>query len=389
VPQTTTVAAGAIGRELWPAEVVYAGVGSALVDGAVVVQRRPDGSRTVVAWDARERLAARFPDAAPLERRAVLAPPPVNAHTHLDLTDMPFTPGRYEEFIAAVVAFARAGGRTDAAARRGLAELRAAGTTTVGDVVTSEETMRLLLDAPDLTGVAYWEVFEPEPDRADATLAACEAKLTRFAAWQRSGGVRLGLAPHTPHTVSPSLLSGLAALARRLDLPLQLHVAESADEIALHRHGGGRLREAFGPLLAPWRASGRSPVGYLDDLGVLAARPTLVHMVHVDDDDVRTVARAGCAVVHCPRSNEALACGTFPWALYARHGVSVALGTDSRGSSPDLDVRHEWEAARRLHGAVANPAQLVWAAVKGGARALGMRPASVRRGDRFDAMLSW
>ncbi len=390
VPSATDASpSGSIGRELWTADVAYAGIGSALQDAAVVVQRRPDGSRTVVALDARSRLLERFPDAALGEHRSVLAPPAVNAHTHLDLTDMVFTPGTYEAFIAAVVAFAQAGGRGDAAARRGLAELRACGTRSVGDIVTSEETMRLLLAAPDLTGVAYWEVLEPDPTRADEVLAQTEEALTRFAAWQRPGGVRLGLSPHAPHTLSPALLTGLVALARRRRLPLQLHVAESAGEIDFHRRGDGSLRDAFGAFLTSWRPSGKSPVGYLEDLGVLEARPTLVHMVHVDEDDVRAVARAGCAVVHCPRSNEALGCGVFPWTLYARHGVSVALGTDSRGSSPDLDVRREWEAAVRVHGGAANSAQLVWAAVKGGARALGDRPPSVRRGDAFDDLVSW
>jgi aminodeoxyfutalosine deaminase len=382
-------ASGTIGRELWTADVVYGGVGSALQGGGAVVQRRPDGSRTVVALDARSRLTERFPDAAPVEHRTVLAPPAVNAHTHLDLTDMPFTAGPYVAFVTAVVAFARTGGRGDAAARRGLAELRVSGTTTIGDIVTSEETMHLLLEAPGLGGVAYWEVLESDPERADEVLARTEEALIRFLARQRPGGVRVGLSPHAPHTLSPALLTGLTALARRLGLPMQIHVAESDGEIELHRRGDGPLREVLGPFLASWRPSGRTPVGYLEELGVLAARPTLVHMVHVDEDDVRAVARHGCPVVHCPRSNEALECGTFPWTLYARHGVSVALGTDSRGSSPDLDVRREWEAAVRVHGGAANAAQLVWAAVKGGARALGERPPSVRRGDAFDDLLSW
>jgi cytosine/adenosine deaminase-related metal-dependent hydrolase len=71
------------------------------------------------------------------------------------------------------------------------------------------------------------------------------------------------------------------------------------------------------------------------------------------------------------------------------HGVSVALGTDSLGSSPDLSPVAEWRAALALHGGAASPAQLVWAAVKGGARALGLRPETVRRGDAFDALTSW
>jgi aminodeoxyfutalosine deaminase len=387
------VGKGGFGRELWTADVVYGGIGAAQGDGAVLVQRRPDGERSVIAVDTRARLAERAEGAEAGEHHPVLAPAPVNAHTHLDLSTMPFTPGSYEAFVARAIAHTRSGGRDGGrgieAARRGIAALREAGTTHVGDIVTSEDVMRLLLDAPDLQGVAYWEVIGPDASEAEAILERTRAALQRFLGWQRPGGMRVGLSPHAPHTVSAPLLRGLTALARERALPLQIHVAESPGEAALHRHGDGPLRAALGPALIEWSASGLSPVGYLDSLGVLAARPTLVHMVHVDEDDARRVARAGCAVVHCPRSNEALECGTFPWTLFARHGVSVALGTDSLGSSPDLDVRREWEAAIRAHGAAANPAQLVWAAVKGGARALGERPPTVRRGDPLERLLGW
>ena len=145
----------------------------------------------------------------------------------------------------------------------------------------------------------------------------------------------------------------------------------------------------MGPLLAAFRPSGATPVRYLDDLGVLAARPTLVHAVHVDDDDVRRLQRAGCAVVHCPRSNALLECGTFPWARYARHGVTVALGTDSLGSSPSLSPVDEFGAARAVHGAAADPAQLVWAAVKGGHRALGGTAPQVVRGSAAAQLHAW
>jgi aminodeoxyfutalosine deaminase len=376
-------------REVWPADLVYLGVGAALADAAVVAQRRPDGVRTVVAADVRARLAGRFPDAEEVPAREVLAPPPANAHTHLDLSSMPYTPGDFGAFLHAVIAHGRQGSRGVEAVRRGLAELRAVGVTTVGDIVRDEATMRFLLEQPDLRGVAYWEVLDPDPARADAVLAAATTAVERFLAWQRPGGVRVGLSPHAPHTVSAPLLRGLMALAGRHGLPVQIHVAEAPGEVELHRTGGGPLRAALAPFLTRWRPSGRSPVGYLDELGALEHRPTLVHMIHVDEDDVRRVGRAGCVVVHCPRSNEALSCGTFPWSLYARHGVSVGLGTDSRGSSPDLDVRREVVAARRVHGASANRAQLVWSAVKGGARAVGERPPMVRRGDALDALLGW
>jgi aminodeoxyfutalosine deaminase len=375
-------------RRILRADVVYNGLGTPRANGAVVVQETPDGASVAdVASLADARRA--HPSASEEDAGFAITPPPVNAHTHLDLSDLPFTPGRYEAFIRAVIAHGRDGKRGAAAARRGLAELRASGTHVLGDIVTDPEVMTLLLEAPDLTGVAYWEVFAPDPREADAAFERARRQVAAFRERERSGGVRVGVSPHTPHTVSAPLLRRLVAWAREERLPMAIHVAESPGEARLHRAGDGPLADALTAAGFPFAATGVSPLRYLDDLGVLAASPTLVHMVEVDEDDVRRVQRAGCVVVHCPRSNDALGCRRFPWETYARQGVDVAFGTDSRGSSPDLDVTAEVAFAAELHGARANARALVRAAVKGGYRALGLEPPRVTRGASAAALVRW
>jgi cytosine/adenosine deaminase-related metal-dependent hydrolase len=375
-------------RELWLADYVYDGLGRPRVDAAVLVQVAPEPAR-VLAVGAAALMRMQYPEVPVRPRVQVIAPPPVNAHTHLDLSAMPLTPGRYVDFVQRVVAYNRTGGRGLVAAEQGLAELRAAGVGVVGDIVTDEGVLARLLQDRQLRGVAYWEVLEPDPAAADRIIAEVEGVVRRFRPLERPGGVRLGLAPHAPHTLSAPLWRRVTALARTQGLPLQVHVAEDAAELPLHARGEGSLREAFGPFLAAFVPSGRTPIAYLDELGVLAARPTLVHGVHVDDDDLRRLQRAGCVVVHCPRSNALLRSGTFPWAAYARHGVSVALGTDSRASSPSLSPVDEWGAAVAIHGVRADPAQLLWSAVKGGYRALGCEPPRITRGMLASGLMRW
>ncbi len=376
-------------RRSLEAEVVYNGMGTPRRDGAVVVQGEGDEA-VVVAVDEQARARENFPAAEVTNAGFALSPPPVNAHTHLDLSQMTFEKGSYEDFIKRVIAHKqtwREGGLE--AARAGVAELRQGGVNTVGDIVTQESVMEYLLTEPTLKGVAYWEVIGPDPADAERIFEETVDKLRRFRAWERPDGVKLGLSPHTPHTVSAPLLQRLAKLATASHLPLQIHVAESGGEVAMHQGGTGPLVELMRGFFPHWEPSGRSPVGYLDTLGVLEARPTLVHMVHVSEEDVRRVARAGCAVVHCPRSNEALGCGRFPWELYMKHGVEVGFGTDSRGSSPSLSVHEEVAAARALHGAHASPLALVRGAVKGGYRALHMTPPRFARGDAAKLLHIW
>jgi len=387
-PRSADAPPAVLHRTILHAEVIYNGLGTPRADGAVVVQD-DGGRRRVIAVDAAARAREAFPDADEQDAGFAVSPPPVNAHTHLELSAMPYSRGAYDDFIRAVIRHRRErpGGLT--AARAGVAEVLAGGVRVIGDIVTDDEVMRYLVTHPELEGVAYWEVIGPDPSDAERLFEEARRKLAAFRELERPGGVRVGISPHTPHTVSAPLLRRLAALARTDGLPLQIHVAESPGELALHRRGEGPLAELMAGLGVRWQPSGRTPVGYLSDLGVLDARPTLVHMVQVDEEDVRAVQRAGCVVVHCPRSNEALACGRFPWELYARLGVDVAFGTDSRGSSPSLAVTEEVAFARSLHGDRANAVALVRAAVKGGYRALGLTPPQVRRGAPAEAMFVW
>ncbi len=375
-------------RVLVHAEVVYDGIGMPRAGSAILLQRAGGALKVADVRDF-EGTARAFPEARHLDGGFAVTPPVVNAHTHLDLSDLPFENSSYASFIQRVIAHGRAGGRGEAAARRGLAELKAAGTTVIGDVVTDPAVMRLLLADLDLQGVAYWEVLDLGQGDPEERFEVLSRQVAEFRAHERPGGVRVGVSPHTPHTVSPQLLQRTVAWARAQGLPVAIHVAESPAEAEFHLKGTGPLADSLAAANSSIAPKGVSPVRYLHELGVLEAAPTLVHMVHVDEEDVRLVARAGSVVVHCPRSNVALGCGTFPWQLFAKHSVEVAFGTDSRGSSPDLDVTREVEAALEMHGARANPRALVRAAVKGGFRALGMAPPQARRAAAADGLVVW
>lgn len=374
------------GRVVVNADVVYNGLGMPRGNGAVTIQRAPGGSTII---DVSSQARAESPLATSFDGGFALSPPVVNAHTHLDLSDLPYEPSGYTQFIERVIAHTRNGLRGLAAAQRGVAELKSVGVHVIGDIVTDPAAMTMLLADTDLSGVAYWEVLAPDPADAETVFAHTVERVNAFRAKQRPGGVRVGLSPHTPHTVSAPLLKRLVAWAYGESVPLAIHVAETPAETELHLDGSGELARSLAAAGAPFAATGVSPVRYLDDLGVLAARPTLIHMVNVDEDDVRRVGYAGAPVVHCPRSNEALNCGLFPYGLFVKHAVDVAFGTDSHGSSPDLDVTAEVVRALDLHGAIANPRALVRSAVKNGYRAVGLTPPQVLRGAPANELVQW
>ncbi len=377
------------GRYIVTAEVVYEGLGTPRQGAALAVFEESPGNLVVTAIGDLERLREAHPRSIVVDAGLAVSPPPVNAHTHLDLSGMPFTPGTYERFLDTVVAHGRSGLRGLSAAEEGLAEVRRSGTAVIGDIVTDPAVMEMLLSADGISGVAYWEVVSPRAEVAEERFAELARTVERFRSLERHGGVRVGVSPHTPHTVSAPLMAKVTAWARDEGLPVAIHVAETPAERELHLTGKGSVAEALRAFGYAFEPSGVSPVRYLAGMGALEGGPTLIHMVAVDDDDVRLAQAAGCTVVHCPRSNEALGSGRFPWELYARHGADVALGTDSRGSSPDLDVVAEGLRALELHGERVSPRAVVRAGVKGGYRALGMKPPHLGTGAPASAFGAW
>lgn len=374
-------------RTLLKSTFTYNGLGMPRQNGVVVIQDI-EGQKQVVAVDDADIAQANFPDAVVQNAGFAISIPVVNPHVHLDLSTMPYSPGSYEDFVRAVVRHDRSGQRNLEAAKRGLETLQQLGIRVIGDIVTEIEVMRWLLQQ-DVQGVAYWEVFAPDPDKADEEFNKTVALLKEFRALERPGGMKVGLSPHTPHTVSAPLLQKITALAKQYQLPMQIHVSESPYELAFHNDASGPLYDMMRPFMGSWQPSGLSPVQYLKSLGVLEAQPTLIHAVNVHEDDVRDIQKAGCVVVHCPRSNEALQCGRFPWELFAKHSVTVAFGTDGLGSSPNLSVEDEALFAGMIHGEKINSQALVYSATKASYRALKMPVPRFVRGDSAEGVYIW
>ena len=372
-------------------DVLYTGMGGGHAPGGVVVV-----GGTVAATGDPAQLRASYPQARVEEVGGVIAPPPVNAHTHLDMSAYAFQALPYFRWLPEVV-IAQRGQRGVAGALAGADELARLGAGGVGDVVWSPEVMDALMAREDLRGVLYFEVLGTFAQKADEIFAEMRRRVEAWRRLERPGGPRVGLTPHTPYTVSHRLMKLVTDYAAGEGLPLQIHVAEHPSEPELFATGAGPLwdhrllpfwPETFAEVIGRAPEPGLTPVRYLDDLGVLAAKPTLVHMVNVTPDDIARVARAGCAVVSCPRSNHHLECGTFPWTAFAAAGVDIALGTDSVASGEGLDVRDEVAFARGLYPAL-DPRMLVRAAVKAGGRVLGLPTPFLRRGEAWSESYCW
>lgn len=169
------------------------------------------------------------------------------------------------------------------------------------------------------------------------------------------------LAPHAPYTVSATTLQQIQQIADERDLPIHLHLHETAAEVEQHV-----------------QQQGQRPIAQLAELGLLTPRLTAVHMTQLTTDEIEQIAAAGVNVVHCPESNLKLASGFCPVAKLQQAGVTIAIGTDGAASNNDLDLLAETRLVAQLAKAVAADAAVIPAhtalrmATLNGAKALGI-----------------
>jgi cytosine/adenosine deaminase-related metal-dependent hydrolase len=293
----------------------------------------------------------------------LLVPGLVDAHAHLELSDMRGAlPGDrgFAAWLRSIVPARRARSRADFArsVESGTQRLLETGTTTVGDIVSTEGG--LSGRRRGLRGVLYREVLDVgDPARLAASLAFAGRRL------RSAHGLREGISPHAPYTTSRELLARAAALARRRALPVAVHWEESSAEREWLEHGRGELARL---LRASPRAAG---LELLREAGLLGPRTALVHGNHPRPRELAAIAAAGSVIVHCPGTHRFFGREPFPWSRIRRAGIAVALGTDSLASNEDLDVYREMRLFRSSTPG-ARPAD-VWAmATTSAARALGL-----------------
>jgi cytosine/adenosine deaminase-related metal-dependent hydrolase len=327
---------------------------------------------------------------------ALLMPGLVNAHCHLELTAMRgFLEGLdFGEWILRLATSKRAvlSSRPTLvdAARLGVIEGLRAGVTTYGDTCHSGAVVDALREY-GVRGIMFQEVFGPDPAQCDASMAELRDRVAAARAME-TPLVRVGLSPHAPYTVSDELYKAATRFALEERLPMALHIAEAEVESLLVEHARGRFADglrARGIAVAP-RAT--SPIALLDRLGVLDARPLLIHCVWLRDGDVERIARSGSVVAHCPAANAKLGHGIAPVRELLDAGVRVGVGSDSVASNNRMDILEEARLAALLQSArltrhdAITPAEGLRLATLDGAAVLGLadRVGSLEAGKEAD-----
>ena len=311
--------------------------------------------------------------------RAILLPGLINAHTHLELSrgtpgdapgsfvewilSLPMRTGRDRPEVAAEVCAA--------AAIEGAAQCLRFGVTCVGDITANPAVVRPALRDGPLRVISYGEALglgRARPRFERGLSAAIDASAA-------SATLSIGLSPHAPYTVDLPGYRQCLELAREHRLPLATHLAETTDEAAFLRHQTGPLRELWEHFI-PWSddiaTHCDSPVRFAHAIGLLDTPALLAHVNYCDDEELDLLAGGRASVAYCPRTHAYFGHAPHRWRQMLQRGINVVVGTDSCGSSPDLNLVDDLRLLWRRYGHAVESGVLWSRAPRRAAAAVGM-----------------
>lgn len=303
-----------------------------------------------------------------------LIPGLVNAHTHLEFSDLlqPVLPAQpFTAWIRSLVAVRRGRVPDAATIQCGLQECFKTGTSCVGDIATQDWPVDSYRHS-SLNTVVFREILGLRKERTAEQFEVARNWL--HAANGSDPKITRGLSPHAPYSVHPELYQQLIDLAARHGAPVAVHLAETRSELEFLAHGTGEfvgLLQQFGAWDEAAIPRGSRPLDYLRPLAKLQ-RSLVIHGNYLSEEELQFLRETpAISVIYCPRTHAFFAHSAHPWLKMLEMGIPVAIGTDSRGSNPDLGV---WEELRFLSQGFpqVSPSQLLELGTLAGAKALGV-----------------
>ncbi|MCC6985294.1 MAG: amidohydrolase family protein, partial [Anaerolineales bacterium] len=258
------------------------------------------------------------------------------------------------------------------------AEQIRSGVTTFNDMYFFEDDIAQATADAGMRAVCGESVMKyPAPDAPsyDDSLAYAREFIKK---WKGHPLIVPAIAPHAPYSTNPEIIRACVDLAKEFDVPLHIHISETAFEVE-------NMRKEQGMPVIP----------YVKKLGLFEAKVIAAHCVHIDTGEIRTLQHANAGVSHNPSSNLKLASGFAPVQKMLADGLNVGIGTDGPASNNDLDMFEEVRLASFVAKAASNDPTVLPAATaltmatRLGARALhlGDITGSLEIGKRADLIL--
>lgn len=253
-----------------------------------------------------------------------------------------------------------------------------AGVTTIADMYYFEDEVARGAQKIGLRGILGETVLNALAPDAKEPYGGMAYALKFIQQFRGDPLITPAFAPHAPYTVDAAHLQSVQKEADALDVPILMHVAEMPDEVT-------STRKDFD----------KTPVEYLDSIGLLTRRLVAAHCIFVSDSDIALLKARGVGVAHNMESNIKSAKGVAPaWKMF-NQGVRVGLGTDGPMSGNTLDIIGQLGYVAKVQKLynhdrnIMHAVDVVEMATMGGARALHMedRIGSLETGKLADVIV--
>jgi 5-methylthioadenosine/S-adenosylhomocysteine deaminase len=275
---------------------------------------------------------------------AIIIPGLINTHTHLAMTlfrgvsdDLPLKRWLYEKIFPLEVRWLNPE-NVYWASLLGCAEMIASGTTCMADGYFFEDETVRAVHQSGLRGLIAQGVLDfpapGVPDPKDNLRIAGDF----IEKWRNfSDNITPGMFCHSPLACSEETLKNALKISKSFNVPLQIHLSETQEEV----------EEIV-------QKTGKRPVHYLNQLGLLCEDLIAAHGVHLDEMEIACLKRHGAKIVHVPESNMKLSSGVSRAAYMLGAGLTVGLGTDGCASNNNLDMFCEMDTAAKLAKVMSN-----------------------------------
>lgn len=362
---------------------------------------------SVGCWDANQSADFSPTDIVDLGE-AALIPSLINAHTHLEFSNLRAPLGfpgiEFTQWIREIIRYRKTqndlptnsanDSARQIAIKRGIAESYRAGVGCIGEIATapflkeyyrcpgdrtsSEIEILIFLEQlgrdrntlsrkrEELEQFALSSLLKSLSQRRDV---CCENNANAFA------HLHLGVSPHAPYSVHPELLEQVIEHAVERKMVLAMHLAETEAERELLENQTGYFVDLLNDL-GLWNKQSFLPAqSFTDILQALASckKAIIVHGNYLRREEIEIIAkfRDRMAVAYCPRTHQYFQHSPYPLLDMRDAGVMVAVGTDSRASNPDLNLFAELQLISTVYDQL-SPLEVLEMGTTVGARALGL-----------------
>jgi cytosine/adenosine deaminase-related metal-dependent hydrolase len=288
-----------------------------------------------------------------------LIPGLINAHCHLDYTNMAGqipAPKYFPDWVKTILSFKAHWSFTEFAESwlKGARMLLDSGVTTVADIESVPELLKEVWTSTPLRLVSFLEMTGVKSQRPAQEII--DETIEHIESLPNVDRKEAGLSPHSLYATMPDLVRKAANVARERDWLLSTHLAESESEYRMFAEGSGPFYDWFKGQRNMTDCGQSSPIKLAHEYALLGPDLLAVHVNYLVAGDIETLAATRTNVVHCPRSHDYFGHDPFRYHPLKEAGVNICLGTDSlastrksNGIDPALNLWDEMRLFAKTH----------------------------------------